>query len=69
MSSKNNTSIADKTIQLNQLVEWFDGEEFELEKALDKFSEAEKIANEIETDLVALKNNISVLKKKFNEVE
>lgn len=69
MSLKNNTSIAEKTIQLNELVEWFDSETFELEKALDKFSEAEKLASEIENDLLALKNDITVLKKKFNEVE
>jgi exonuclease VII small subunit len=69
MSDKNKTSIAEKTIQLNELVAWFDGDEFELEQAIDKFAEAEKLASEIETDLVAMKNNITVLKKKFNEAE
>jgi exonuclease VII small subunit len=69
MSDKSKTSIAEKTIQLNELVAWFDGDEFELEQAIDKFAEAEKLATEIEADLTAMKNNITVLKKKFNEAE
>lgn len=69
MSDKNKASIAEKTIQLNELVAWFDGDEFELEQAIDKFAEAEKLAAEIEADLLAMKNNITVLKKKFNEAE
>ena len=69
MSDKSKTSIAEKTIQLNELVAWFDGDDFELEQAIDKFAEAEKLAAEIEADLSAMKNNITVLKKKFNEAE
>jgi exonuclease VII small subunit len=67
MSVKNNPSIQEKTAQLDQLVAWFDGDDFELERALDKFAEAEKLAEEIEHDLVALKNNIEIVKTKFNE--
>lgn len=62
-------SIADKTIKLNELVSWFDSDEFELEKALDVFAEAEKLAEEIEQELVALKNTITIAKTKFNEAE
>ena len=62
-------SISEKTIKLNELVAWFDSDEFQLESALDKFAEAEKLAAEIEADLLAMKNNISVVKKKFNESE
>ena len=63
------TTIADKTIKLNELVEWFDSDDFELEKALDIFSQAEKLADEIEHDLLALKNTITIAKAKFNEAE
>lgn len=69
MSTKNNSTIAEKTVQLDELVAWFDGEDFELEKALDKFTEAEKLASEIEGDLLALKNNIEVVRRKFSEAE
>ena len=70
MSAKNNKpTISEKTIKLNELVEWFDRDDFELEAALDKFAEAEKLANEIEADLLAMKNTITIVKKKFNEAE
>jgi len=67
MSEKNERSIAEKTAQLDQLIAWFDGDDFELEKALDKFKEAEKLAAEIEHDLMKLKNNIEVVKARFDE--
>jgi exonuclease VII small subunit len=69
MSVKNNLKISEKTAKLNELVAWFDSDDFELEQALDKFTEAEKLAAEIEHDLLALKNNIEVVKAKFNEAE
>lgn len=69
MSAKNNLSISEKTIKLNELVEWFDSDNFELEEALDKFAEAEKLASDIEADLLAMKNSINVVKKKFNGAE
>ena len=67
MSQKNDQSVSEKTAKLNELVAWFDGDDFELEKALDKFKEAEKLAEEIERDLLALKNDIEVIKAKFSE--
>ena len=69
MSAKNNRTVAEKTASLNELVSWFDGDEFELEAALDTFAEAEALATEIEADLLALKNKITVAKTKFAEVE
>jgi exodeoxyribonuclease VII small subunit len=67
MSTKNNTTIAEKTATLNELVAWFDSEDFELETALEKFTQAEKLAHEIEADLDALKNNIKITKEKFDK--
>jgi exonuclease VII small subunit len=67
MSVKNNPTIAEKTAKLDELAAWFDSDDFELEQALDKFKEAEKIAAEIEHDLLALKNNVEVVKAKFSE--
>ncbi len=66
--SGNKLTVAEKTARLDMLIAWFDGEEFELEKALDKFAEAEKLAHEIETDLLALKNNIEIVKAKFSDI-
>jgi exonuclease VII small subunit len=67
MSVKNNLSISEKTAKLNTLVAWFDSDEFELEKALEKFKEAESLAAEIEADLMALKNDIQVVKERFDK--
>jgi exonuclease VII small subunit len=60
-------SIAEKTVQLDELVAWFDGDEFELEQALDKFKAAEKLAAEIEHDLMELKNEVTIIKKRFDD--
>ncbi len=67
MSVKNNPSVSEKTARLNELVAWFDSDEFELEKALEKFKEAETLAEEIERDLNALKNDIEIVKAKFTD--
>lgn len=63
---ENKLTIAEKTAQLDRLVAWFDSEDFELEQALDKFAEAEKLAADIETDLLSLKNDIEVVKARFS---
>lgn len=65
MSSKNKT-IADKTQQLNEMIAWFDGSEFSLEQALEKYEQAEKLAKEIENDLLTLKNEIQIIKQRFD---
>jgi len=65
MSSKNK-SIQEKTIELTELVKWFDSSDFSLEAALDKFKQAEKLAAEIEQDLSSLKNEIQIVKQKFD---
>jgi len=59
------SSIAEKTAKLNELIAWFDSDDFELEKAIDMFSQAEKLAQEIEKDLLEVKNKITVLSEKF----
>jgi exodeoxyribonuclease VII small subunit len=65
MSSTNKT-ISQKTAELNKMVEWFDSDDFVLEEAIDKYKMAEKLAAEIEQDLSSLKNEIQVVKKKFD---
>ena len=64
--SKNSKTITEKMNDLSKLVSWFESDDFELEKALDKYKEAEKLAAEIEHDLSAVKNEVTVLKKKFD---
>ena len=57
--SKNNTpSIEEKITALEEVVAWFDSEEFVLEDALAKYKEAEKLGTEIQQDITNLKNTI-----------
>lgn len=65
--TKSSKTIQEKMADLSRLVAWFDGDDFAIEAALDKFHEAEKLAAEIENDLHHLKNEIEVVKKKFDE--
>ncbi len=64
--SSTNKSIQEKTAELTKLVAWFDSENFELESALDNFKKAEKLAVDIEHDLLSLKNEIQIVKQKFD---
>ncbi len=63
--SKNELTIQEKIAQLDQLLEWFNGDDFELEQASAKLKEAKKMADEIEHDLSTLENDITILKQSF----
>lgn len=63
--SKTDKTVSQKMTELGELVAWFESDEFELEQAIAKYKEAEKLAGEIEHDLSELKNEITVLKQKF----
>jgi exodeoxyribonuclease VII small subunit len=62
-----NKSIQEKTAELDSLVAWFNGDDFALEDALVKFKQAETLAAEIEQDLNSIKNDIEVVKQKFDQ--
>ncbi len=63
--TKNNLTIQQKIEQLDQLVAWFDSDEFSLESATEMFKKAEALASEIEQDLTNLKNEVEVVKASF----
>lgn len=65
MSDQSKT-VQEKLTELSDMVAWFQGASFKLEDAVDKFKAAEKLAEEIEKDLTKLKNDIKVVKKKFD---
>jgi exonuclease VII small subunit len=69
--TNNNEAVKGATVQeklskLSELVAWFQSPEFKLEDAFDKFKQSETLAEEIEKDLTKLKNDIQVVKKKFD---
>lgn len=67
--SKVNNSVKDSMAQLSELVAWFEGPEFKLEEAVEKFKAAEKLAGEIEKELTSIKNDITVIQKRFDSDE
>lgn len=64
--SKNDKTVAQKTAELEKLLEWFDSDDFSLEVAVDKFKQARQLADEITADLDKLKNEIEVVKQDFS---
>ena len=66
--SKQNKTIQEKMRELDALVAWFDGEEFNLEEAMGVYKKAEALAESIKKELAEYKNEIIVLKKKFDQV-
>lgn len=62
--TKNNPTIEEKIAQLEASVAWFDSDDFELEKALDEYEKARKLADEISRDITELKNTIEKVGKK-----
>lgn len=65
-TQKSDKPVQDKLSALAELVTWFQSPNFTLEAAVEKFQQAEKLAAEIETDLTKVKNDIKVIKKKFD---
>lgn len=59
-------TVSQKMDELSNLVAWFESDDFVLETALEKYKTAESLASEIEHDLMSLKNEVTVLKKKFD---
>ncbi len=63
------SSVQQKLTELSELVGWFQSTAFNLEDALGKFKQAETLAEAIEKDLTNLKNEIKIVKKKFDQAD
>jgi exodeoxyribonuclease VII small subunit len=64
--SEANKTVQEKLAELSDLVAWFQSPAFTLEEALEKYKKSEALAEEIEKDLTKLKNDITIVKKKFD---
>ena len=60
-------SLNQKIAGLDAQVEWFYSDDFELEKATERYKEALTLAKEIENDLKSLKNEIEILSEDFSK--
>lgn len=67
MSEQNDSSINEQLAKLHELVAWFEGDDFVLEQAFDKFKEAEELSGSIDKELGEFKNKIEQIKKDFSK--
>ena len=66
-SPKNNDQpLSDQLRQLDELIAWFDKDDFDLDEALKKFDEGVKLTDALEERLATLDNKITVLKERFD---
>lgn len=65
-SPKNELTISSQLQQLDELIAWFDQNDFDLDEALKKFDEGVKLTEQLEQRLNKLENKITVLKQKFD---
>ena len=65
MSKIDKKTVSQKMTELSEVVAWFESDEFELEQAIAQYKTAEKLADDIDNDLAELKNEITILKQKF----
>lgn len=60
-ATNNSKTIEQKIADLDASVEWFYGDDFNLDEALSKYQAATDLATTIEKDLNELKNKVEVL--------
>ena len=65
--SENKLTLNQKIEKLDNQVEWFYSDEFDLDEAMEKYKKSIKLAKEIEKDLIDLKNEIEILAEDFSK--
>lgn len=63
--SKDKVTIQQKMKRLDEIVEWFESDEFQLEQASEKLKQAAALATEIEHDLNTVANEVRIVKQSF----
>ena len=66
MSEKNDKPLKDQLAQLDEIIGWFDQDDFDLDQALEKFDQGVALADDIKKRLLKLENKIVVLKERFD---
>ena len=67
MSTKKTKNLQDKIAELGDMVAFFDTDDFDIEQALEKYKAAEKLSEEIREQMSEVKNEINVLKERFDK--
>ncbi len=54
-------SINDKIKRLQDQVDWFESDSFDLDEALTRYQSAAKLAQEVEKELTNMKNQVEII--------
>ena len=65
--SKTDKTLREMLNQFETIVDWFDGDDLDIEAATKKFEEGSKLAEEIKQQLADAKNQIEIVQRKFDE--
>ncbi|MCL2451792.1 exodeoxyribonuclease VII small subunit [Candidatus Saccharibacteria bacterium] len=65
----NQKSLRKLMDEFEAIVAWFGGDDLDVEAATAKFEEGAKLAEQIKKQLLAAKNQIEIVKKKFDADE
>lgn len=65
-SKQEKKSIGEKIEALEQAAAWFQGEEFNLDEAEERYKQLASLAKAVDKDLVELKNKIEVVEASFS---
>lgn len=66
--SKNSApSLQSRLKELDELVDWFSSEDFNLDQALEKYQKAIESAQSIQSDLNSLQNQVEIIHENFTK--
>ena len=60
-SNADNRSLREQMKQLEEILAWFDSDEFELEAAVERYQQAARVAEQIDQRLREIKNKVTII--------
>ena len=60
-SNADNHSLREQMEQLEEILAWFDSDEFELEAAVERYQQAARVAEQIDQRLREIKNKVTII--------
>ena len=60
-SDADNRSLREQMEQLEEILAWFDSDEFELEAAVERYQQAARVAEQIDQRLREIKNKVTII--------
>ena len=60
-SNADDRSLREQMEQLEEILAWFDSDEFELEAAVERYQQAARVAEQIDQRLTEIKNKVTII--------